>query len=517
MTSAVLIADSHEARGRRLVEACAERGFTARRAETGAQALEMTLSEVPDLVVAASDLALIDARRLAEILRANPRTQQIRFVLVGRDATGGQASGLFDEVLPPEGHGREAARRIEAMLAHRDRIDEVGKQTAADHEVQGQLSQIPLTDLLQVFHMNRRTGHLELTRGEAGRRRERGEVLVRDGNVVQAHAGPGVEGEKALYRLLAWREGSFAFAPTKVNAAARILTPTRALLLEGVRQLDEWDRLRASLPPRGARVLLAVPKAELPNAVHPVTQEVLLLLEIYDRVRDVVDHCSYPDYQVLRTLQTLVDRGLVELRRDAVRSDLEARGSLFDAAQVRRFRDWVEADRPRGSLGTPAKLLVASADTAATRDFVRLLGDLPGMDVHPGFEDGRFRPDDLAEIGVLTVGDGLGIAILHVPMDPAFEAVWPIAVHGALGTLVLLSQPVEEAEGRLEPFLQVLSRRTGVRLFHTLLLRKGERISPEQMHEKLGWLDSSSLFLLQVESDRDPVQLLRTMMARVLP
>jgi hypothetical protein len=474
----------------------------------------MALAEVPELIVAASDLALIDAYRLAEILRANPRTQHVRILLLGRDSMGGLSAGLFDEVLPPNIEEREVARRVDALLAHRARIDAVGRETSTDHEVEGQLSQIPLTDLLQVFHMNRRTGELELVRGEPGRRRERGRVLLRDGNVIQAHTGPRVEGEKALYRLLAWRNGSFAFAPTRVTAAARILTPTRALILEGVRQLDEWESMRGSLPPLSAGISLAVPKAELPNAVHPVTQEVLLLLEIYERVTDVVDHCSYPDYQVLRTLQALDERGLVALRRETERADIDHRGALFDAGQLRQLRDWIEEGRPRGPELPAAKLLLASPDPAATRDFMHLLSGLPGMALAA---EGSVASNDVVELGQLDAGEGLAIDWIHLPTDEAFAPAWPVMAHGALGTLLLLSPPADAAEASLRPLLKCLAQLPDPRLFHVLLLRKGERVQADELHEKFSLLDSSSLFLLQLEGGRDPVALLKTMLGRVLP
>ncbi len=513
MSNSILIADSNEARGRRLAEALSQRGLQPTRVESGSVGLEMALAEVPELIVATADLALIDAYRLAEILRANPRTQHVRFILFGRDTMGGLTAGLFDDVLAPNIHEQEVARRVEALLAHRARIDAVGRETSTDHEVEGQLSQIPLTDLLQVFHMNRRTGELELVRGEPGRRRERGQVLLRDGNVIQAQAGPRVQGEKALYRLLSWRNGSFAFAPTRVTAAARILTPTRALILEGVRQLDEWESMRGSLPPLGAGVALAVPKAELPNAVHPVTQEVLLLLEIYERVGEIVDHCGYPDYQVLRTLQALDERGLITLRREAERAEID-RGALFDAGQLRQLRDWVEEGRPRGVEPPAAKLLLASPDPSATRDFMQLLSGLPGMEIG---SDGPVKSNDIVELGHLEAGEGLGIDWIHLPTDPAFAPAWPVMAHGALGTLLLLSQPAAEAEAALRPLLQRLAHLPEARIFHVLLLRKGERVQAEEVHEKFSLLDSSSLFLLQIESGRDPVSLLKTMLGRVLP
>jgi CheY-like chemotaxis protein len=513
VSSAILIADGHAARARRLGDACAARGFATAFARHGAEALEAALADVPDVVIAPVDLALIDAQRLAGILRANPRTQDVRFLFLGR-APAASAMAAFDEALPPSAGADEVAMRVEAMLAQRVRFDTVGREAAADHEVQGKLSQISLADLLQLFHMNRRTGLLELMRHEPGGAEERGALWLRDGNLLQATVGR-VEGEKALFRMLAWRDGSFAFSPNRVSPAPRILTPTRALLLEGMRQLDEWERMRGSLPPLDAQVVLTVKKSDLPSSVHPLTQEVLLLLEIHDLVRDLVDHCSYPDYQVLRTLQALADRHIVQLRRDPER--LGGRSTaLFTPPQIRRLRDWLQVGRARSAPLRDAKLLLVSADCAGTRDFVRLLSGLPGMSLAAPFERGSFSPEDVASVGRLVVGDGLGIELLHVPSAPAFAPVWPLAAHGALGALLLLP-PAGEPPASLEHVSEVLRSRPRSRIFHVLLLRKGERLPPEELQRRVALLDESSLFLLQLESGKDPASLLRTMLARVMP
>jgi len=517
VTSAVLIADGNAGRARRLAKACGTRGFRTALAATGAAALEAALQEVPDIVVAPSDLPLIDAQKLAEILGANPRTEAVRFLFLAREELLGRVRGAFDETLPPSADADEVASCVESMLAQRARMDAVDRNASSDHEVEGKLSQIPLTDLLQLFHMNRRTGTLELTRRVPGGQQEHGSVLIREGNLVQANAGVGVEGEKALFRLLAWRDGRFAFSPNRVTATPRILRPTRALLMEGMRQLDEWDRMRGSLPPLGAGVALAVSKEELPNAVHPVTQEVLLLLEIYEGVQDVVDHCSYPDYQVLRTLQTLVQRGMVSLRRDPGRPDPAGRDSLFEPAQVRRFRDWLEASRPRGGEPPDAKLLVVSSDPAATRDFARLLTALPGMHLQPRFQRGEFHENDVEPLGRLAVGDGLGIRLLHVPADPVFAPAWPVLAHGSLGTLFLQTGTDSDSQAQLQEAVAGLGAVPHARLFHLLLLRKGERVAPEELQEQVSLLESASLFLVPLESGKDPAVVLRTMLARVMP
>ena len=509
MNRSVLIADGQRARAERIAEACAARGFVTRRVAHGAAALEAALAEVPQVLIATVELQLIDGAQLARILRANPRTQDVRFLFLGRDAG---EMGFLDELLPPSVDAEEAAGRVEAMLAQRERMEAVKRDADAAHEVQGRLSQMPLSDLLQLFHMNGRTGTLALRREGAEGREERGEIAIRDGNLVQASVGQ-VEGEKAFFRLLAWRDGSFAFAPVRVGGAPRILTPTRALLIEGMRQLDEWARLRESLPSRDAQIILDTSRRELPGSVHALSQEVLMLLELYDRVGEVVDHCSHPDYQVLRTLQALAEKGLIRLRREPGALRRPAGESLFEAVQLRRLREWLGSEGRDGRRA--AKLLVVSPDAEVTRDLVRLLAGLPGMQLAEPFQRGSFSAEDLVPLGRLALEEGLALQLIHVPAAPRDAPIWPLAARDALGTLLVLADA--KGEAAFEPIRSLLRRTPRARIFHLLLLRKGERLGPEKLQGKLGLLDDASLFLVPLESGKDPVALLRTMLARVLP
>ena len=512
----ILIAGDDQRRAVRLAEACGARGYSTAFARHGAAALEVALGDVPDILVAPVDLELIEAPKLAEILRANPRTQAVRVLFLGHDQSAARERGYFDDTISLGAGAEDIALRIEAMLAQRDRIDAVQREADAEQEVQGKLAQIPLTDLLQLFHMNRRTGTIELVRTEAAGREERGALVLRDGNLIQATTGR-VDGEKALFRLLAWSEGSFAFTPGPVTMAPRIVTPTRALLMEAMRQIDEWDRVKESLPALSGRARLALPQGDVPNAVHPVTQEVLGLLEHHEEIRDLLDQSRYPDYQLLRTLQTLAERGWIELLRDGTRGEEGPDEGLFDAAGQRRLREWLQASRPRDMAVGDAKLLLAAADPGSARDFVSLLGALPGMRLEPEIAKGAFRGDDLLSVGRLKVDEGIGIEILHVPTAPEFAACWPALAQGALGTLLLVSQPVRDREESLRPLIETLSRSAPVRLFHVVLLRKGERLAREEVQASVSLLDESSLFLVPLEEDREPSSLLRTMLARVLP
>ena len=194
-----------------------------------------------------------------------------------------------------------------------------------------------------------------------------------------------------------------------------------------------------------------------------------------------------------------------------------ASDGLFSPAQIRRLRDWLQRGRPRGENLCEAKLLVVAADPAATRDFARQLAVLPGMELEEPFRGGTARPDDLLPVGRLAVDPEHSIQLVHVPSEAAFAPLWPVAAHGALGALILLSDPVDRVEEALRPVVETLRASPGARLFHVLLLRKDERLAAEDVQAKMGLLADASLFLLPLEGGKDPVSLLRTMLGRVIP
>ena len=510
MSRLVVIADANLERAERLREACAVRGYATRIVPNGALALETAVRDAPDVLVMAGPLDLIDAGKLVEILRANPRTRRVRFVFVG-DTPAGGAEEWGAAALPGDADPDEVGERVAELATRGSELDAVVHE--AREVVEGRLSQIPLVDLLQLFHLNRRTGTIELRHRNSEGRTVRGRVHLRDGDVVHA-ATRAVEGEKALFRLLGWSEGSFEFRPDTARVETQITAPTRGLLLEGMRQLDEGRRLRAQLPSPEAHVALKVRNGALPSVVQPLTQEVLLLLELYTQVGEIVDHSSFPDYQVLRTLQTLVQRGIVELRAGAPMPPPDA--GLFRAAQVRRLREWQGTTLGDRGPARDAKVLIASCDPRLTDAFIELLRGLPGVTPHPRIENG-IASDTLGSVARLRVDDDLGIEFVHVPADPRYAPLWPVAGHGALGTFLLLGGTVAEAAETLRPLAETLGAMPRSRMLHLLVRRPGEPDLADELRRNVALVEESMLFLLPLEGRKEPLERLRGAFARIIP
>jgi len=518
----VLIADGNATRGRSLAEACERAGVPCKTGPHGAAALEIALSDRPGLVVAHADLPLVDAEKLAEILRANPRTSRSRFLFVGGETDHASPAGPCDVLMPESSATRDIVSVIEGLVARQERLEALEVATTSGEVTTGDLGPVVLSDLVTLFQATRASGRLDLATAGArpGAPPETGLVFLRDGDVLQAETGR-ASNEKAFFRMLAWRTGKFRLQPGTVDEPAFLATTTRVLLQEGTRQLEEWDRHSTALPQTDSPVHVKVKRSELPNIVHPLTHEVMLLLELYGVVRDVVDHCSFPDYQVLRTLQTLADREIIELGQvpvpPAPAVDRPEAEPLFNEIQVRRLREWVDAGTARSGAGGSAKLLVASSDAAATPDFAQLFRGIPGATLSKEAERGEIGPNDLVPIGSLQVVDGLQIDLLHVPRSESFSPVWSLAGHRALGTLFLMGGGVGSSAEALAPMCASLSELPRARTFHVVVLRKGERVSTDELHENLSLIDEASMFLLPLESRKDPAVLMRGLFARVVP
>jgi len=429
----ILIADGDVRAARQLKGALQRRGYAVSVAGTGPRGLELAIEKRPDLCVLATDLPLIDGHRLAEIIRVNPHTQHALFIFVTPDPLPPRpASGFREEVLKKPYAVEEVVAILDRLFQRSERLAEVSR--GAESGITGDLAQVPLSDLLQMFSLNRRTGTLMLTEPGATRGMGQGFIYLKDGETINALLGH-IEGEKALFRLLQWRIGRFEFIPDQAVTELRIRTPIHTLLLESARQHDEWEKLRADLPAAGTDLRLRARVASLPPGVHPLTQEVLLLLEFHSRIEEIVDNCSATDYQVFRTLHTLLRKGIVEAvsrSADAPSGDRAAAWPSTD--QMIRLR---EKMAPRGMPPwgrTFGKVLVFAPDDAGAEALQSALGGLAG--ITPGerlSETGAGEADPFPTIASWQLSATVSLRLVQVPADDLHRPLWPMLARGAIG------------------------------------------------------------------------------------
>ncbi|HSM92787.1 MAG TPA: DUF4388 domain-containing protein, partial [Anaeromyxobacteraceae bacterium] len=300
----ILVADPDPTTARVLAPALRQRGYQVHAARDGSRALQVAILRFPDLILFDEQCQLLDARTFARILRTNPRTERIPLILTG-DAQDVDRARLGSYLRKPFNLD-EVLARIEQVFRRADASRAV---SADNREIEGNLAQIPLVDLLQILAVNRKTGRLTVEREG-----EKAEIALHEGRVVDAQMGA-VVGEKALWRLLTRREGQFAFVPGGAGGAGdRIDRKVEELVLEGLRQADELARLLPEMPAATDVLERAVHPAELPPGLHPVTEEVVGLLETPRSFADLIDRCRGSDLEAMRALKALLGHGFVRQR-----------------------------------------------------------------------------------------------------------------------------------------------------------------------------------------------------------
>ena len=160
----------------------------------------------------------------------------------------------------------------------------------ASEDFRGDLKQVSMADLLQLLAMNARTGTLSINTMHGA-----GEVRLVGGEVVDA-VFRRMEGEKALYRLFAENEGSFAFATSTASPHRRIRVPMHALLMEGMRQVDEVRR-GIQLIADGGDALLAL--SPPPQDADEIQARVAEMLTSPHTLEELLEDLPYSDLAIL--------------------------------------------------------------------------------------------------------------------------------------------------------------------------------------------------------------------------
>ena len=97
-----------------------------------------------------------------------------------------------------------------------------------------------------MMEMERKQGVLSLAEANS---EILGKLFLRGGRVIAAEleSHPGLDGKECVYRMLAWKAGTFSFSACTIDAEDTVQASTTHLLMEGARLIDEAGRDDESL------------------------------------------------------------------------------------------------------------------------------------------------------------------------------------------------------------------------------------------------------------------------------
>jgi len=180
----------------------------------------------------------------------------------------------------------------------------------------GDLSAMALPDLLQNLHQNQKTGSLTLNFDG-----QEGVICILNGQLHSAQVGRAV-GSKAIYRMLGWSEGDFSFAPLDESASeftAKGITPIQesvdGLLMEGMRQLDEINKIKDVLP-KMSHVLGLNDQSDVPlSKLHPKVLDVVQLIITHKKTQDVMDLSPLTDLETSKIIFWLIKKKMIKISK----------------------------------------------------------------------------------------------------------------------------------------------------------------------------------------------------------
>lgn len=207
------------------------------------------------------------------------------------------------------GAGGSSPELASATLAEmRSRMEEVARSAPRTLTViRGDLEEVPLPDMLQMFANLKKTGVLRIKSERKAR------LFLRQERLYHALVeGLKLHPRKAVSRILFWQQGEFEFEPGRApRFDVELDVPSEALIREATRQAEELKRLGPSLPARETRLRLAEPLEAPLRALSPEELDVLQAIHNRGEVGQVLDECQSTDFEIATHLQSLLARGYV--------------------------------------------------------------------------------------------------------------------------------------------------------------------------------------------------------------
>ncbi|HEY0132419.1 MAG TPA: DUF4388 domain-containing protein [Nannocystis sp.] len=298
-----------DARHLRVLEVSLRRaGFSITSAESSLQGLQYLETAEPDLIISDTHLADGDGFDFCRAVKQSPRWSGIPFIFLTsatelEDKVRGLELGVEDYLTKPI-YVKEVTTRVK-MLLQRKQQERLGRKDART-KFSGQLADMAIVDLLQTIEISRKSGTIEFETdlGHAT-------VWFREGKVVDAQMGR-MQAAAAIYRLLGINEGSFEVEFRNINRVGVIRESTQALLMEGMRRVDEWVRLLEGLPPLDHT--LTVDIRLLAARLEPPSTMQADLLRRFDGRRtiiEIIDDSGIDDLLALEVVSGLYFEGLL--------------------------------------------------------------------------------------------------------------------------------------------------------------------------------------------------------------
>jgi hypothetical protein len=171
--------------------------------------------------------------------------------------------------------------------------------------VLGDLTQVRLFDILKPLLIEKKTGRV------AFKGKEEGEIYLELGNISHAKTSNSV-GEYAFFTIMEWKIGKILFEPDVFPTERTISTPTEQLLLNWSYRIQEWEKIKETIPSSNVVFHLCLQKNGQDKNISADQWNVLALCNGARYVSEIGKALNWDEYKTLKTVFQLVRMGLLE-------------------------------------------------------------------------------------------------------------------------------------------------------------------------------------------------------------
>jgi DNA-binding MarR family transcriptional regulator len=217
----------------------------------------------------------------------------------------------------------------------------------------GELSEFPLTDIIQLVDLSKKTGGVQI-RGRRGAQQLEGWLYFRDGKIIAAELADLAPLEAAL-TFFTLASGPFQFHEGTQPASQTITQSNEVIIMEGIMRQEQWAEIQDTAPALNMIPRLVPNPASTGSEISLEAEEwrVLTMVNGKNTVAQIAQRSGLGEVRTTEIVTRLLANGLIEKREASLAEtlfpDLErvvmtalgapARALLYDAYGRAGIRD----------------------------------------------------------------------------------------------------------------------------------------------------------------------------------
>jgi hypothetical protein len=180
--------------------------------------------------------------------------------------------------------------------------------------LEGDISEFPLTDIIQLVDLSKKTGAVHI-QGQRASEQIEGWIYFRDGKIIGAE-GAGLPPLEAVYAFFTVSSGPFKVYDDVVLERPTITVSNEVIIMEGIMRQDAWESIQEHVPS-----LSMVPRL-IPNPASGTTEinleaeewRVLTMVNGKNTVAQIAQKSGLGEFRACQIIAELLTNGLIEER-----------------------------------------------------------------------------------------------------------------------------------------------------------------------------------------------------------